>query len=109
MRGNAPKLFFGALAVAACAVFLMSDVTIADASPLPGGKMCMGDQCDLLRKPDRRILPAGVMFARTWTIAVANDANPGAKAHKQKRSAKKEARKDKRAARRANRSKPNTS
>lgn len=109
MRGNAPGLFFGALAVAACAAFLMSDVRLADASQLPGGKMCLGDQCDLLRKPDRRVLPAGIMFARTSAVAIANDANPGSKAGKEKRSAKQDARKDKRAARRANRSKANTS
>ena len=74
MRGNVPRFYFGALAVAACTAFLISDARVADAAPLPGIKVCSSQQCDLLRKPERRILPAGVMFARASTIAVASDA-----------------------------------
>ena len=110
MRRVGPGLFFGAMAVAACTALLVSDAEFADAAPLPNDKVCSDTtRCDLLRQPDRRVLPAGVMFARASFTETATDALAGRGDRKDKRVARREARKERRAARRAKRKEPSAS
>ena len=106
--GSGPHSFLsfvpGTLAIIALGALLAAVATDVDAAPLPGSKVCSDPgQCSLLRKPDRRILPAGVMFARVGWVDVASDGAKGAKAKKAAREAKRDARNEKRAAKRSKR------
>jgi len=92
------------------ALFIVTLAGAADAAAMPGLKVCTDTtSCDV-RKPDQRVLPAGVMFASAQWTEVASDAYAAPPPdRKQKREARREARKHKRAAKRTERKQANTS